>query len=116
VISEEVGHEVKLFSKVTLDWNESFVASRNRSYTTLFSYQQRQENKAKFACLENEYQFRFCSQLYLYIPLCAFPATAPKMFVGAYQRHLAMTPADAKFGVAVFHEPRINPQAHGIPL
>ena len=36
--------------------------------------------------------------------------------VGAYQRHLAMTPADAKFGVAVFHEPRINPQAHGISL
>ena len=36
--------------------------------------------------------------------------------VGANQRHLAMTPADAKFGVAVFHEPRINPQAHGIPL
>ena len=28
----------------------------------------------------------------------------------------AMTPADANFGVAVFHEPRINPQAHGIPL
>ena len=38
------------------------------------------------------------------------------VLVGAYQRHLAMTPADAKFGVAVFHEPRINPQAHGIPL
>ena len=36
----------------------------------------------------------------------------PKMLVGAYQRHLAMTPADAKFGVAVFQEPRINPQAH----
>ena len=38
------------------------------------------------------------------------------VFVGAYQCHLAMTTADAKFGVAVFHEPRINPQVHGIPL
>ena len=36
--------------------------------------------------------------------------------VGAYQHHLAMTPADANFGVAVFHEPRINPQAHGIQM
>ena len=34
------------------------------------------------------------------------------VLVGANQRHLAMMPADAKFGVAVFHEPRINPQAH----
>ena len=28
----------------------------------------------------------------------------------------AMTPVDTNFGVAVFHEPRINPQAHGILL
>ena len=44
------------------------------------------------------------------------PIMGPKMLVGAYQRHLAMTPADANFEVAVFHEPQINPQAHGIPL
>src|SRR6185312_554088 len=71
VRSEEVRYEVELFSKVTLDQNESFAADQNRSYTTLFSYQQRQENKAKFACLASEYQFRFCSQLLsIYFTLC----------------------------------------------
>ena len=30
------------------------------------------------------------------------PATAPKMLVGAYQRHLAMTPADANLGRQYF--------------
>ena len=75
---EEVRYGVELFSKVTLDWNESFAAGRNRSYTTLFSHQQRQENKAKLACLASEFQFRFCSQLYLYISLCAFPGNGAK--------------------------------------
>ena len=78
VISEVIRDELVSFSKVTLDWNESLVASRNRSYTTLFSYQQRQENKAKLACLASEYQFRFRSQLYLYISLCAFPGNSAK--------------------------------------
>ena len=50
VISELIRDELASFSKVTLDRNESFAASRNQSYTTLFSYQQRQENKAKLAC------------------------------------------------------------------
>ena len=44
------------------------------------------------------------------------PFVLDQDFVGAYQRHLAMSPTDANCGVAVFHEPRINPQAHGIPL
>ena len=71
VRSEEVRYEVELFSKVTLDRNESFAADRNRSYTTLFSYQQRQENKVKLAYLASEYQFRFCSQLLsIYFTLC----------------------------------------------
>ena len=78
VRSEEVRYEVELSSKITLDWNESFAASRNRSYTTLFSYQQRQENKAKLACLACKYQSWFCSQLCLYIPLCAFPGNDAK--------------------------------------
>ena len=30
------------------------------------------------------------------------PATVPKMLVGAYQRHLAMTPADANLGRQYF--------------
>ena len=73
VISEVIRDELASSSKVTLDRNESFVASRNRSYTTLFSYQWRQENKAKLVCLASEYQFWFCSQLLsiystLYVP------------------------------------------------
>ena len=78
VVSEVIRDELASSSKVTLDRNESFAASRNRSYTTLFSYQQRQENKAKLACLACKYQSRFCSQLCLYIPLCAFPGNGAK--------------------------------------
>ena len=77
---------------------------------------QRQENKAKLACLASEYQFRFCSQLCLYILLCAFPGNGAK---NACWR-LPTSPSDdarrRQFGTAVFHEPRIDPQAHGIPL
>ena len=78
VISEVIRYELTSSSKVTLDRNESFAVDRNRSYTTLFSYQQRQENKAKLACLACEYQSWFFSQLYLYIPLCAFPSNGAK--------------------------------------
>ena len=55
-----------------------FAASRNRSYTTLFSYQWRQKNKAKLACLASEYQFWFCSSLCLYTSICAFPGNGAK--------------------------------------
>ena len=106
--------ELASSSKVTLDRNESFAASRNRSYTTLFSYQRRQENKAKLACLASEYQFRFCSQLCLYISLCAFPGNGTK---NACWR-LPTSPSDdarrSQFGTAVFHKPRIDPQVHRI--
>ena len=78
VIFEVIQDELASSSKVTLDRSKSFAVSRNRSYTTLFSYQQRQENKAKLACLACEYQSRFCSQLYLYIPLCVFPSNGAK--------------------------------------
>ena len=57
VVSKVIRDELESSSEVTLDRNESFAASQNRSYTTLFSYQQRQENKAKLACLASEYQF-----------------------------------------------------------
>ena len=71
VFSEVIRGELASSSKVTLDRNESFAADQNRSNTTLFSYQQRQENKAKLACLASEYQFRFCSQLLsIYFTLC----------------------------------------------
>ena len=92
VISEVIRDELASSSKVTLDRNESFVASRNRSYTTLFSYQQRQENKAKLACLASEYQFRFRSQLYFIFHSVPSLAMAPKMLVGAYQRHQRLRP------------------------
>ena len=36
------------------------------------------------------------------------PATAPKMLVGAYQRHLAMTPADANLGWQYFMNHELN--------
>ena len=78
VRSEEVRHEDELFSIVTLDWAWNFATSWNRSYTTLFSYQQKIENKAKLACLASEYQFRFCSQLYLYLSICVFPSNGAK--------------------------------------
>ena len=42
-----------------------------------------------------------------------------KVNVGACQHHHRESSDDThrrQFGVAVFHEPRINPQAHGIPL
>ena len=102
VISEVIQDELASSSKVTPDQNESFAASQNRSYTTLFSYQRRQENKAKLACLASEYQFRFCSQLCLYFHSVPSPATVPKMLIGAYQHHLAMTPADANLGRQYF--------------
>ena len=57
VISEVIRDELASSSEVTLDRNESFAVSRNRSYTTLFSYHQRQENKDKLACLASEYHF-----------------------------------------------------------
>ena len=98
VISEVIRDELASSSKVTLDRNESFAAGRNRSYTTLFSYQQRQENKAKLACLASEYQFRFCSQLYLYISLCAFPGNGAKNACWRLTMSPAMTPADANLG------------------
>ena len=92
-------------SKVTLDRNESFAASRNRSYTTLFSYQQRQENKAKLAYLASEYQSLILFITFAYVlQSMPSPATAPKMLVGAYQRHhreTAMTPADANWGGSI---------------
>ena len=78
VISEVIRDELASSSKVTLDRNESFAVSRNRSCTTLFSYQQRQENKAKLACLAGEYQFRFHSQLCVYTSICAFPGNGTK--------------------------------------
>ena len=102
VRSEEVRYEVELFSKVTLDRNESFAASRNRTYTTLFSYQQRQENEAKLACLACEYQSQFCSQLCLYIPLCAFPGNGAKNACWRLPTSSAMTPADANLGWQYF--------------
>ena len=101
VISEVIRGELVSSSKVILDRNESFAASQNRSYTTLFSYQRRQENKAKLACLANEYQFWFCSQLCLYISLCAFSSNGAK---NACWR-LPTSPSDdarrRKFGTAV---------------
>src|SRR6185295_4255178 len=103
-------------SKVTLDRNESFAASRNRSYTTLFSYQRRQENKDKLACLASEYQFRFCSQLCLYSSLWAFPGNGTKNACWRLPTSLSDDAHRRQFGMAVFHEPRIEPQAHGIPL
>ena len=92
VRSKEVRYEVELFSKVTLDRNESFAADQNRSYTTLFSNQQRQENKAKLACLASEYQFRFCSQLLsIYFTLC-LPRQRRKKCLLAPQRHQRWRP------------------------
>src|SRR6185312_186570 len=116
VISEVIRDELASSSKVTLDRNESFVASRNWSYTTLFSYQRRHENKAKLACLVSEYQFRFCSQLCLYISLCAFPGNGAKNACWRLPTPPSDDPRRCQFGTVVFHEPRIDPQAHGIPL
>ena len=116
VVSEVIWDELASSSKVTLDQNESFAASRNRSYTTLFSYQQRQENKAKLACLASEYQFRFCSQLLsIYFTLC-LPRQWRQKCLLAPTNVISDDARGRQFGVAVFHEPRINPQAHGIPL
>ena len=100
---EEVRYEVKLFSKVTLDCNESFASSRNRSYTTQFSYQQRQENKAKLACLVNT-NFDFVHNFVYIFHSMPSLATAPKMLVGTYQRHhweIAMIPIDANWGGSI---------------
>jgi len=43
VYAEEVRHEVELFLTTTLDSGWSFAANKNRSYTTLFSSQQRRK-------------------------------------------------------------------------
>ena len=71
-----------------------------RSYTTLFSYQQRQENKAKLACLASDTNFDFVHNFVYILQYVPSPATAPKMLVGAYQRQhreTAMMPADANW-------------------
>ena len=99
---EEVRYEVELFSKVTMDWNESFAAGQNRSYTTQFSYQQRQENKAKLACLASKYQFRFFHNFYLYISLYAFPGNGAKNACWRLLMSPAMTHADANLGWQYF--------------
>ena len=98
------------------DQNESFAASRNWSYTTLFPIQQRTENKAKLACLASEYQFRFCSQLLsIYFTLC-LPRQRRQKCLLAPTNVISDDARRRQFGVAVFHEPRMNLQAHGIPL
>ena len=66
------------------------------------SYQQRQENKAKLACLASEYRFRFCSQLCLYISFYAFPGNGAKNTCWRLPTSPAMTPADANLGWQYF--------------
>ena len=101
VIFEVIRDELASSSKVTLDRNENFAGNRNRSYTTLFSYQWRQENKAKLACLASKYQFRFFT-IFIYI-FHSVPslATAPKMLVAAYQRHQRWSPQTPIWGGSI---------------
>ena len=63
------------------------------------------ENKAKLACLASEYQFSISFRTFAYVlQHVPSPATAPKMLVGAYQRHLwgtEMMPTDAEGGGSI---------------
>ena len=63
------------------------------------------ENKAKLACLASEYQFSIWFRTFAYVlQSMPSPAAAPKMLVGAYQRHLwgtEMTPTDAEGGGSI---------------
>ena len=80
VYVEEVRHEAELFLRATPDSVCSFAGDQNRSYTTLFSSQQRRK-QAKLACLVNEYSIF----LFMTLPTqltYAFPAMTPKMLVG----------------------------------
>ena len=70
---------------------------------------QRQENKAKLACLASEYQFRFCSQvLSIYLTLC-LPRKRRQKCLLAPTNVTSDDTRKRQFGVVVFHGPRINP-------
>ena len=83
-------------------WHES-LRQVEIGHTLPYFHINKDRNKAKLAGLASEYQSSISFITFAYVlQSMPSPAMAPKMLVGAYQRHLAMTPADANLGRQYF--------------